>query len=151
MSARPRLERNAGTRRLIDWTGERCVPWGVEASLVYEHFHRYMWAARFLEGRRVLDLGSGEGFGAAILASVAREVVGADIDAAAVEHARLRYGRPGLSYETASALDLSRFERGSFDAVVAFEMIEHVAGPRAAARGDRGRARRGRPAARLHA
>jgi SAM-dependent methyltransferase len=103
------------------------VPWTQDAAIVYEHFHRYLWAARLLAGRRVLDLGSGEGFGAAILASRSPEVVGVDIDAAAVEHASANYGRPGLSYETASALELSRFERGSFGAVVAFEMIEHVA------------------------
>ncbi len=81
-----------------------------------------------LGGRRVLDLGSGEGFGAAILAAVgAAEVVGVDIDGDSVEHARASYARAGLAYETGSALDLGRFEPGSFGAVIAFEMIEHVA------------------------
>jgi len=119
--------RHPGAPRLIEWTGERCVPWTEDAAIVYEHFHRYLWAAQLLTGRRVLDLGSGEGFGAAILSTRAAEVVGLDVDAQAVEHARLNYARDGLAFEHGSALDLSRFGRGSFGAVVAFEMIEHVA------------------------
>jgi SAM-dependent methyltransferase len=113
--------------RLIEWTGERCVPWVQDAAMLYEHFHRYHWAARLTAGRRVLDLGSGEGFGAAILAGHAAEVLGVDVDERAVEHARLNYRRSNLDFERASALDLSQLESDRFDAVVAFEMIEHVA------------------------
>jgi O-antigen biosynthesis protein len=57
--------------RLIEWTGERCVPWVPSPQLVYEHFHRYLWAASLVGDRRVLDLASGEGFDAAILARTA--------------------------------------------------------------------------------
>ena len=35
----------SGAGRLIEWTGERCVPWTEDASMVYEHYHRYLWAA----------------------------------------------------------------------------------------------------------
>lgn len=119
--------RNAGAPRLIDWTGERCVPWAPAVALVYEHLHRYLWAAQLTRGQRVLDLGSGEGFGAAILADVATDVVGVDIDPAAVEHSQVNYARPGLTFQAASATDLSLFEPGTFDVVVAFEVIEHLA------------------------
>jgi O-antigen biosynthesis protein len=120
------LERRAGAPRLIEWTGERCVPWAPDVQVVYEHMHRYLWAAQAVAGKRVLDLGSGEGFGAAILADAASEVVGVDIDERTVEHARLSWSGPSVSFEVASALDLSAFEPGSFDAVVAFEIIEHL-------------------------
>jgi O-antigen biosynthesis protein len=30
--------------RLIEWTGERCVPWVQDTAMLYEHFHRYLWA-----------------------------------------------------------------------------------------------------------
>jgi SAM-dependent methyltransferase len=103
------------------------VPWTPAVAVIYEHFHRYLWAAQLGSGRRVLDLGSGEGFGAAILADVAAEVVGVDIDKQAVEHSQLNYGRPGLSFEVGSATDLSEFGSNSFDLVVAFEVIEHLA------------------------
>ena len=102
------------------------MPWAPDVQVVYEHFHRYMWAARVIEGRRVLDLGSGEGFGAAILAGSATHVVGVDVDERTVEHSKLNYGGPDLEFQVGSALDLSTFEDGSFGAVVAFEIIEHV-------------------------
>lgn len=119
-------QRRAAAPRLIEWTGERCVPWAPDVQVVYEHFHRYLWAARVVGGRRVLDLGSGEGFGAAILADSAEHVVGVDIDERTVEHSRLNYAGANVEFQVGSALDLSAYEAGSFGAVVAFEIIEHV-------------------------
>jgi GT2 family glycosyltransferase/SAM-dependent methyltransferase len=96
-------------------------------QVVYEHMHRYLWAATVVAGRRVLDLGSGEGFGASILAAGEEtEVVGIDIDERTVEHAQLNWAGPRTSFKVGDALDLSEFEDGSFGAVVAFEVIEHV-------------------------
>ncbi len=118
--------RRAGAPRLIDWTGERCVPWTPDVPVIYEHFHRYLWASRFVRDRRVLDLGSGEGFGAAILADVASHVVGVDVDEPTIEHSRLNYAGPKLEFVLGTALDLSAHEKASFDVVVAFEVIEHV-------------------------
>jgi O-antigen biosynthesis protein len=102
------------------------VPWAPDVQVVYEHMHRYLWAAQLVRDRRVLDLGSGEGFGAAILAESATSVVGVDVDERTVEHATLNWSSPSVSFKTGSALDLSCFEAGSFHAVVAFEIVEHV-------------------------
>jgi GT2 family glycosyltransferase/SAM-dependent methyltransferase/glycosyltransferase involved in cell wall biosynthesis len=102
------------------------VPWSPDVQVIYEHFHRYLWAASLVEGRNVLDLGSGEGFGAALLADVAEHVVGVDVDELTVEHSRLNYAGPNLQFELGTAVDLSAFDDGSFGAVVAFEIIEHV-------------------------
>nr|MDQ3936654.1 class I SAM-dependent methyltransferase [Actinomycetota bacterium] len=118
--------RRGGAPRLIEWTGERCVPWAPDVRVVYEHYHRYLWAAELARDRRVLDLGSGEGYGSAILAATAGHVHGLDVDERTVEHARLNYSAPNLEFSVGSALDLSRFEEGEFDLVVAFEVIEHV-------------------------
>ncbi len=95
-------------------------------QVAYEHLHRYLWAARLIGGGRVLDLGSGEGFGASILDDAAREVVGIDIDQRTVDHAQLNWSSPTVSFVQGSALDLSQFADASFDAVVAFEVIEHL-------------------------
>jgi GT2 family glycosyltransferase/SAM-dependent methyltransferase len=120
------FRRRAAAPRLIDWTGERCVPWAPDVQVVYEHFHRYLWAAKLIEGRRVMDLGSGEGFGSALLSETATSVVGVDVDELTVEHSRLNYAGPDLEFEVGTAEDLSAFADGSFQAVVAFEVIEHV-------------------------
>jgi O-antigen biosynthesis protein len=117
--------RRSGAPRLIGWTGERFVPWAPDVQVAYEHYHRYLWTQPLVAGRRVLDLGSGEGYGAALLAQSASAVTGVDVDERAVAHSRANY--PGVEFHAGSATDLSAFGDGAFDAVVAFEMIEHVA------------------------
>lgn len=118
--------RRAGAPRLIDWTGERAVPWAPDVQVLYEHYHRYLWAQPLAAGRRVLDIGSGEGYGSALLAETARSVVGIDTDEPTVEHARLNYENGGLTFRVGSATALDGIEDGSVDLVVAFELIEHV-------------------------
>lgn len=123
MSAR----RVPGPPRLIDWTGERCVPWAPDPPVIYEHYHRYLFAAALVRGRDVLDLASGEGFGAALLAESARWVTGVDIEHQTIEHSRGNYSAENLKFQVADARELSAFEAASFGAVVAFELIEHLA------------------------
>jgi GT2 family glycosyltransferase/SAM-dependent methyltransferase/glycosyltransferase involved in cell wall biosynthesis len=118
--------RRSGAPRLIEWTGERCVPWAPDVQVVYEHLHRYAWAAELVAGRRVLDLASGEGFGAAILARCARSVTGIEIDQQTVDHSSLNYAGDKVEFMTGDARDLSAFPDDSFGAVVAFELIEHI-------------------------
>jgi O-antigen biosynthesis protein len=112
--------------RLIAWTGERCVPWAPDHQMVYEHMHRYNFAASFCTGKRVLDLASGEGYGSAILGAVASEVAGIDIDSASVDHARLTYGTDQIRFIEGSMLDPDLFRDHFFDVVVCFEALEHV-------------------------
>ncbi|WP_017972702.1 glycosyltransferase [Actinopolyspora halophila] len=114
-------------RRLIEWTGERCVPWADDAQVVYEHYHRYAIAARLARDKRVLDLACGEGFGAALLAEQASEVVGVDIDEETARHATLNYESANLSFRTGSMTDAELLaEAKPFDLIVCFEAIEHV-------------------------
>ncbi|GAA2821292.1 glycosyltransferase [Saccharopolyspora taberi] len=115
-------------RRLIDWTGERCVPWADDVQVIYEHYHRYALAARFVRGKRVLDLACGEGYGAALLAAAGAEVVGVDIDEATVEHANRTYGGRDVTFRAGSITDPELLaDEKPFDVVVCFEAIEHVA------------------------
>lgn len=114
------------TRR-IEWTGERCVPWADDLQVIYEHYHRYAMAAQFVDGKRVLDLASGEGYGAAMLAAGAADVVAVDLDPDSVEHARSIYSAPNLSFSVGSITDpdlLSGVE--PFDVITCFEALEHV-------------------------
>jgi SAM-dependent methyltransferase len=121
MSDRPR-----SLRRGLSWTGERCLPWLDDRQLVYEHLHRYAFASELAGGKRVLDLGSGEGYGTALLAAAAVEVLGVEIDAESVEHATDNYARDNLGFLRASILELDDLPDASFDLVVCFEVIEHI-------------------------
>jgi GT2 family glycosyltransferase/SAM-dependent methyltransferase/glycosyltransferase involved in cell wall biosynthesis len=122
----PMAARRGGAPRLIEWTGERCVPWTPDVPVVYEHFHRYLWARRLVAGRRVLDVGSGEGFGAALLSEAAETVLGVDVDPTTIEHSLLNYASENLEFRVGSATELDTLPAGAFDVVVAFEIIEHV-------------------------
>lgn len=113
--------------RSIEWTGERCVPWADDIQVIYEHYHRYALASGFTAGRRVLDLATGEGYGAALMARRARHVVGVDIDRDTVEHARATYRADNLTFELGSITDPQLLAGTEpFDVVTCFEAIEHV-------------------------
>jgi glycosyltransferase involved in cell wall biosynthesis/SAM-dependent methyltransferase len=107
----------------LDWTGERYLP-RIGGNIELEHLHRYYLTLAFVEGRRVLDIASGEGYGSSILATSALRVVGVDISAEAIEHATRKYGSDTVEFRvgTCSAIPLPA---ASIDVAVSFETIEH--------------------------
>src|ERR1051326_8231519 len=107
----------------MDFTGERYVP-AIEGQIKYEHLHRYAVCLDLVAGKSVLDVASGEGYGAALLASAAESVTGVDIDAGSVEHARHLYYKPNLKFVVGSC-DRIPLPDQSFDIVTSFETIEH--------------------------
>jgi SAM-dependent methyltransferase len=106
----------------------------VEASI---HLARYAVAAPYCRGARVLDIACGEGYGARFLTSCgATEVVGVEVDAAAVERAAARFGDERVSFVCADAVRVDElFSEGSFDLVVSLETIEHLHAPERFLRG----------------
>ncbi|MEP7084735.1 MAG: class I SAM-dependent methyltransferase, partial [Betaproteobacteria bacterium] len=74
----------------------------------------------------MLDAACGEGYGAAWLARRASSVMGLDIDAQTIDRARAKYTMPGLRFETGSVTSIP-FPDASFDCVVSFETLEHLA------------------------
>lgn len=110
----------------LEFTSERFVP-GAGGEIWYEHWHRYHFAAHFVAGAEVLDIACGAGYGSALLARHAARVTGADLSPQAVNHARAQYaGVPNLEFRQADCADLP-FAGATFDAVVSFETIEHIA------------------------
>ncbi len=100
-----------------------------DTMIASEHRQRYEFAAALCSGQRVLDLCCGSGYGSAILAARAREVVGVDNDAATIETARATIAREAanVTFELADALDFLGTDVASrFDAVVCFEGLEHL-------------------------
>lgn len=110
---------------VLPFTGERFTPECVR-EIWYEHWHRYAFATVFAEGRRVLDAACGEGYGSAWLARRAASVLGVDLCAETIAHARRRYqGLPNLSFLVADVTDLPE-SLGRFELIVSFETLEHV-------------------------
>jgi len=57
------------------WDGERLETNRYDGVAV-EHLHRYAIALELVQGKTVLDLASGEGYGSNLMASVASSVIG---------------------------------------------------------------------------
>src|SRR6266571_5466184 len=114
----------------LEFDGERFVP-GAGVEITYHHWLRYLFAAQFAAGKRVLDIASGEGYGAAALAETAAQVDGFDADEAAVAHARATYqDHPRLSFRCAKIDEyFASAPPESYDLVTAFEILEHVDEP----------------------
>ena len=111
------------------FTGERFLP-DCPGEIWLEHWHRYHFAAGLARERRVLDVASGEGYGSALLAQTAREVVGLDAAVEAIAHAQLTYrGRGNLRFVGGDCARLP-FADAAFDLVVSFETIEHITAQR---------------------
>jgi len=111
---------------MLEWTGERFLPWITDATIAYEHLHRYAYAATLVKDKRVLDLASGEGYGSKMLASTASSVTGIDIDENVVSHAAGKYGAANLRFLAGSVTSIPIQESHSFDVIVCFEAIEHI-------------------------
>jgi ubiquinone/menaquinone biosynthesis C-methylase UbiE/glycosyltransferase involved in cell wall biosynthesis len=109
----------------LEFTGERMTS-AVEGQIEFEHYHRYCLARDLCDGRDVLDVASGEGYGAALLASVSHSVTGVEIDPGVVAHAEVSYRAANLRFLQGDALALPLSD-ASVDVVVSFETLEHVA------------------------
>ncbi len=59
----------------MKFNGERFMP-TENGEIRIEHFHRYALACTLSKGKSVLDLACGEGYGSALLSTVAHSVVG---------------------------------------------------------------------------
>ena len=106
--------------------GERTLPDVPEENYWFRrHLVVYEWIAARVGGLRVVDLACGEGYGSAVLADAAADVVGVDANPDAFEHARLRYSAPNLRF----VRDMVETFSEPCDAVVFLQTIEHVHDP----------------------
>lgn len=94
------------------------------AELQY-HLSRYQFASRYANGKHVLDIACGTGYGTRLLSHVAARVVGGDISLESVSSALRRYHAANVDYVCLDAQEFP-FREGSFDVVVSLETVEHL-------------------------
>jgi len=105
------------------FTGERLTS-AIGGQVQIEHYHRYLFARSFCQGLDVLDVASGEGYGSAQLAQVARSVIGVEYSSGTVRSATANFPRRNLCFAQGDARALALAD-SCVDVVVSFETLEH--------------------------
>ena len=110
----------------MEFTGERFIPSSETGDeITIEHLQRYYSAIPLAKDKVILDAASGEGYGTSILAEVASQAIGLEIDAEATTHAKNQYPKPNLQFINGSIGQIP-LANASVDRVFSFETIEHV-------------------------
>lgn len=114
-------------------TWERLIPKQIandpaSQKILEFHLQRYETAARYVRGKRVLDIACGAGYGSQMLSLAgASSVVGVDVCPQTVDYARKHYEASDVEFVCADAEQFDRSQQ--FDVVISFETIEHLPNP----------------------
>jgi 2-polyprenyl-3-methyl-5-hydroxy-6-metoxy-1,4-benzoquinol methylase len=107
-------------------TGERMIPEFHKGDLIYaEHLTRYLCAQDLVDGKVVLDIACGSGYGTQLLAKKAKKVYGVDVDKDTVEYAKKNFGATNVVYKLGDGVAIP-LDDNSVDVVVTLETIEHI-------------------------
>ncbi len=115
--------------RAFIFTGEQMILGQGKKSSEEEHLERYRFTRPFVQGKTVLDIACGTGYGTHIMSGFnAKRVLGVDLSEDAISYARQAYGMAGVEFLQASATSLPIGD-SSIDVIVSFETIEHLNDP----------------------
>ena len=105
---------------------ERWVQGFISKRVEDEHLTRYKLAGKYSQGKKVLEVAGGSGYGSLVLATEgnAASVWSADIDKDSVRYGALRYPHENITREVMDVADM-KFN-SEFDVAISFETIEHV-------------------------
>lgn len=96
-----------------------------------QHVARYEILRTFCEGKIVLDVACGEGYGSALLSKWgAKEVIGVDVSDDAVDTANKLFASDNVSFIKHDAHSVDQLLKSrKFDIIACFETIEHLRDP----------------------
>lgn len=90
------------------------------------HSKFYAFAAQFVKGKSVVDIGCGSGYGCQIIKQAgAKSVYGTDASSSAIQFAKAHFGKYAhLSVQ--SITDMKKYPSHTFDITISSEVLEHV-------------------------
>ena len=114
----------------MKYTGERIIPeenfCSQETNIYKEHIARYLFSSKYTNGKKVLDIACGVGYGCKILSEKgARNVTGCDISIESINYAKEHYSGEGIRFQV-NDIKKVNFSDEEFDCIVSFETLEHV-------------------------
>jgi len=108
----------------------RVMPGEIKSKIAYvvylRHLFAYESASQLLKDKKsIIEIGSGEGYGAAYLSNGPFEIKCFDLSEEIAKHAQTTYSKSNLSYQSFDGKKIPA-EDNSFDGAVSFQVIEHV-------------------------
>ena len=104
---------------------DRITPGDARSDIFVHHAKRYAFARPFCEGKTVVDLGSGTGYGTKMLAREAASVIALDLSPEALHYGKRAFGSPSIGRLACDVRGVGLRDR-VFDVAVCFEVIEHI-------------------------
>jgi 2-polyprenyl-3-methyl-5-hydroxy-6-metoxy-1,4-benzoquinol methylase len=101
---------------------ERVIPGETNVINLQKHIARYNLALQFSQGKEVLDIACGTGYGSNLLSLVAERVTGIDRCKWAIDFAKENYQNKKINFQTKDFYK----QFGQYDTVVCFETVEHL-------------------------
>ncbi|HET6271947.1 MAG TPA: class I SAM-dependent methyltransferase [Bacteroidota bacterium] len=109
-------------------SGERVSPEFPDAQFD-QHVRLYECAGQLVNGKTVLDLGCGTGYGThALSVRGAKAVYGVDSETDAVAYSKRKYAGESVQFREMDALDIT-YPNDSFDVVVCIEVLQQLTDP----------------------
>lgn len=110
---------------MADKPETRIIPEETPAKFLAEHLKPYEFISGKCRGKKILEVGCGDGYGSAYLAKTALEVIGIDYEKEVILRAQKKYSAKNLSFLYGDAAGLE-FNDNTFDIVCSFQVIEHI-------------------------
>lgn len=103
----------------------RIIPGETGRNLYMQHLKVYEFLSKNAKNKQILEVGCGDGYGAAFLAKSVGSIVAVDYENEVISTAQNKYKANNLKYLCMDATKLG-FNENEFDLVCSFQVIEHI-------------------------